>query len=226
MAMKTARSHQTPPLLKLGKEAEHTNKIIQWSNVVALLSVAVWLVLVSIIFYLSGPMTEDNPNYQRLSTRSCSVSNTVASFELGAILLRIIHQSNLDGTKWIKKFGNGGFNNGYVIMGMSAITNLWLANFLTPVTTDNITGMTVYPLRWAQWSVSVRRLFLFLLFMFLNVCSLAKFWVFFLYLGLLAIKQPCLKTTTLRVVTSFRCINHAFLFLVCICTGWCAYIYD
>jgi hypothetical protein len=158
MAMKTARSHQTPPLLKLGKEAEHTNKIIQWSNVVALLSVAVWLVLVSIIFYLSGPMTEDNPNYQRLSKRSCSVSNTVASFELGAILLRIIHQSNLDGTKWIKKFGNGGFNNGYVIMGMSAITNLWLANFLTPVTTDNITGMTVYPLRWAQWSVSVRRI--------------------------------------------------------------------
>ena len=161
MKMKTAPINQTSQFNKLnvGKELKHTNKIIQWANVVAYTSVAAWLCLVGVIFYISGPLTEDNSNYQRLSPTLCFVSNMVASFELGAILLRIIHQYNVDGTKWIKRFGNGGFNNGYVIMGMSALTNLWLSNYLSPVITDSITGMNIYPLRWAQWTVSVRACF-------------------------------------------------------------------
>ena len=103
--MKTAPINQTSQFNKLnvGKELKHTNKIIQWANVVAYTSVAAWLCLVGVIFYISGPLTEDNSNYQRLSPTLCFVSNMVASFELGAILLRIIHQYNVDGTKWIKR---------------------------------------------------------------------------------------------------------------------------
>ena len=54
-----------------------------------------------------------------------------------------------------RRFGNGVFKQVIVVMSISAATNLLLANTLTPVFRDEITGMSVYPLRWIEWTVLV-----------------------------------------------------------------------
>ena len=137
------------------KQAEdHTRNILTWADVSAKTTLLAWVILVAIIFFLAGPMVDTNPIYGRLSPTASAAANTVACFQLSGILLRIVHQCNMDRSRWIARFGiKGGFNIAFVVMSISAATNLLLANFPTPVLHDEITGKSTYSLRWAEWTI-------------------------------------------------------------------------
>jgi MFS family permease len=51
------------------------------------------------------------------------------------------------------RFGSSPYHLTVVIMLISALTNFQLANFPTPTYRDMISGMTVYPIRWAEWTI-------------------------------------------------------------------------
>ena len=140
------------------KEAVHTRKIVRWAQFACIISIGSWLVLVSIIFYLAGiPPSEitasSNPNYTRVSETSKTVANAAAMFQVCAILLRTIHHLNSSSSKWMVRFGSSPYHLTVVIMLISALTNFQLANFPTPTYRDMISGMTVYPIRWAEWTI-------------------------------------------------------------------------
>ena len=152
-----------PAFLLKSEEASHTKKIMTWANNVGQLSFVLWFALLIIIFCLSGPIVATNTIYQRVSPASSLVLNMAATVQMFAILLQCIHHFNLSQNHWINNFGNGVFKQIIVIMSVSVITNLLIANFPTPVLHDKITGLHVYPLRWAEWTVLVRSLFCCLL---------------------------------------------------------------
>jgi len=135
------------------KEAVHTQKIVVWTQYAWTISAFAWLVIISAIFYLSGPMSDDNPSYARVSARSSTIANYCGSFQLVAIALRTIHHINTSKDRWMIRFGSSPFHMTIIVMLISALTNFLLANYPTPVLHDQISGMTVYALRWAEWIV-------------------------------------------------------------------------
>ena len=137
------------------KQAEnHTRNILSWANICAKTTLLAWVILVAIIFFLAGTtMVDTNPSYERLRPTASAAANIAACFQLSGILLRIVHQCFLDRSRWITRFGNGGFNTAIVVMSISAATNLLLANFPTPVFHDDVSGKATYPLRWAEWII-------------------------------------------------------------------------
>jgi len=136
------------------KQAEdHTWKILCWAAVAAKTTAICWILLVAIVFVISGPMVDTNPRYWRLSPTASAAAQTAACVQLSGMLLRIVHHCNMDSSCWISKFGNGGFNTVIVILSISAATNLLLANFPTPVFCEDISGTATYPLLWAEWVI-------------------------------------------------------------------------
>ena len=83
------------------KEAVHTQKIVVWTQYAWTISAFAWLVIISAIFYLSGPMSDDNPSYARVSARSSTIANYCGSFHLVAIALRTIHHINTSKDRWM-----------------------------------------------------------------------------------------------------------------------------
>ena len=147
--------NKVPNLFLKTKEADHTRKIMIWAMFSAKTTVVTWVSFVAFIYWCSGPMNDTNPIYQTIDPSSKLISNIAAAFQILAITLRMIHNCNMKQKHWVDQFGNGGYYTVIVIMLISASTNILLANFPTPVLTDQITGMVVYPIRWAEWTVLV-----------------------------------------------------------------------
>ena len=111
------------------EQYEHTQQLNRWSYVAAKITLLVWLVCVSMLYYFSGPIDVTNPRYQRVRPSVAAAVSVTLSMNVGSVILYIAHRCKL-GTK--VKFSGiqvyGGIN-----LALSIAASCLLKYFPTPI---------------------------------------------------------------------------------------------